>query len=184
MVIPIVFLAHHIGEAFLFSKHPDASLFEKFREHLVLKFFGLGQQITHILKHIQPFVLHGHQFILCFFELRHLNIIKGEFFIHLMMVFGVFKHHFVDITIVSILFIGKHEVEDSHDAHFRKVVIPFPFRCLLHNGRRCVIHRAILEVRLVGALHLHDKMSAVFGDAINIEHRVTVTVIRPQDFRV
>ena len=58
MVVPVVFLAHHVGELLLLGEHPDPRLLKEFREHLVLELLGLCQQVTDVLQHVKPFVLH------------------------------------------------------------------------------------------------------------------------------
>lgn len=60
------------------------------------------------------------------------------------------------------------EIHDADEIHGWKIIVQFPFRFLLQNGKRGIEHRPFIEMELVGHLNLHDEARPVRVCAFHI----------------
>ena len=66
--------------------------------------------------------------------------------------------------------LGKVEVQEADGVDRVQVEVPVAATlCLLADGKRGIIYRAVLEELLVHVLHLHDELLATLVGAIHVE---------------
>ena len=101
-----------------------------------------------------------------------------------MVVLRVLQLHLMDIAVSRILVLRECEVQQTYRIDIIQVVVPRSLGGLLADGVGSIVDAAVLEVVLLGFLHLDDKAPAVVRLAIDIEHGPAVSVAVAQMFAV
>ena len=72
------------------------------------------------------------------------------------------------------------EVEQSHSIDVRQVEVPvLPLFRLFANGERGIVERTVLEILLIGVLHLDDEFLVVLTFAIDVKYRLALGIDVP-----
>ena len=148
----------------------DFSLLEHAVEHLVAQLFGLALQAREIFQDEEPLVVARLQLIERLVELGYLDVLEGEFVVEHAVRLLVEQTHVVVYVLLGEGRLLQIVVKQSHHVDVLQLKVPRgAFRCLLADGEGGVVERAVLEIRLVGVLHLHDELLAALVLAIHVE---------------
>ena len=101
-----------------------------------------------------------------------------------MIVFVVLELDFVAVVICRIFAVGELKVEDANRVDIVQAVVPFAFLGLLADGCGGVIEASVLEIGLLGLLHLYDEAAVVLGYTVDIEHGAAVAIAFAEVFAV
>lgn len=82
-----------------------------------------------------------------------------------MVVLLVLEFDLMKVVVVIVRVVWENEIENCHDIHVVETVISgLSLLGLLNDGGRGIIHGVVLEVRMVGPLHLDDEIASVLSD--------------------
>ena len=145
-------------------------MLEQASEDALLEGRRAGHEAREVLQHEHPLVVHRDKLVLAFVELRYLYIYVSQLVVEHLV--GVYLHELnLMVPAAGVLFtLGKVEVQEADGVDRVQVEVPVAATlCLLADGKRGIIYRAVLEELLVHVLHLHDELLATFVGAIHVE---------------
>ena len=93
-----------------------------------------------------------------------------------MLVVHVHQLHLMVQTVVGILMVGEHEVENAHGVDCLQLEVPLSLYTLALDGEGGVEDAAVFEILLLGLLHLHDEELILVVLAIHVEDCPAVAV--------
>ena len=159
-------------------------LLEQLGEDAFLKGGGTLHETREVAEDEHPLVEHRHQLVLRLVELGHLQIDEGQLVVEHVLVLGVHQLHLVMVTFCAVLVVGEDEVEDADGVHGLQLEVPVASHGLLPDGERGIVDAAVLEVVLLGLLHLDDELLALLVLAVDVEDGLAVDVACAEMFVV
>ena len=87
-----------------------------------------------------------------------------------MLVLHVHQLHLVVHAVGGVFVIGEYEVEDAHGIYTLELEVPVAaLLCLIADGEGGIEHASVLEIVLLGLLHLDDEVLSCGVLAVHVE---------------
>ena len=93
-----------------------------------------------------------------------------------MIVICILQFDLMDVAVSRIFVVRKYEIKDTNSIDTLQMIVPLTFGCLFTDGDCSIVNATVLEVFLLGLLHLHNETAAVLSHAVDIEYGTAVAV--------
>ena len=174
--VVVDFLAFKVLGILILRKVAYLGHVEELHEDALLKGGGTLQQTGQVLQGVEPLVEERLQLVLPLLKLGHLQIDVRQVVVEHLLLLNVHQLNHMVVVLFVVLVLVEHKVEDADSVDSLQAEAPAALHALLADGERRVVDAAVLEVLLVGLLHLDNYPVALLVLTVHVEHGAAVVL--------